>query len=238
MKLIVLGCYGPYPHIDGACSGYLLQTEHTSILLDLGNGTLRNCLRHTDIERVDAIVLSHLHPDHISDVYVLRYMLEMKGLTKTLYAPQEPQEIFERLTYKNAFEINVSDNKTFQINDMKITLCKMHHAIPSYAIKVESEGKIFVYSGDTGYNKKLEDFAQNCDLLLCEAAVSDADIERKEFHMSATQGCILAENAQCKKLILTHFFPEYESQMYFNEIEKYRPRLTVEPAKENRTYTV
>lgn len=238
MQLIVLGCYGPYPHIDGACSGYLLQTEHASILLDLGNGTLRNCLRHITIESVDAVFLSHLHPDHISDVFVLRYMLEMKKLTKKLYAPKEPQESFEHLSYKNAFEVNVSDDKTILIKDMKITLCKMHHAIPSYAIKVESEGKTFVYSGDTGYNEKLEAFAQDCDLLLCEAAVSDTDIKRKEFHMSATQGCELAEKAKCKRLLVTHFFPEYKHEMYLYEIEKFRPRLAVETAKENNTYTV
>ncbi len=238
MKLTVLGCYGPYPHIDGACSGYLLQTEHTSILLDLGNGSLRNCLRHTDIKNIDAVFLSHLHPDHISDVFVLRYMLEMKGLTKTLYAPNEPQDVFERLIYKNVFEINISEKKSIQIKDMNITLCRMHHAIPSYAVKVQSEEKTFVYSGDTGYNEKLEDFAYNSDLLLCEAAVSDTDTNRKEFHMSATQGCELALKAQCKKLIITHFFPEYENQMYLDEIEKYRPRLAVEPAKENNIYTV
>ena len=130
MELTVLGCYGPYPHIDGACSGYLLQTKHTTILLDLGNGTLRNCLRYTNIESVDAMFLSHLHPDHIGDVFVLRYMLEMNGLTKKLYAPNEPQEIFEHLSYKDAFEVNVSDDKTIQIKDMKITLCKMQSCDP------------------------------------------------------------------------------------------------------------
>ena len=171
-------------------------------------------------------------------VFVLRYMLETKGLSKALYAPNEPQDMFERLPYKSAFEINISEEKTVRIKDMTITLCKMHHAISSYAIKVQSEGKTFVYSGDTGYNEKLEVFARNCDLLLCEAAVSDTDIEHKKFHMSATQGCELAVEAQCKKLVITHFFPEYDHQMYLDEIEKYRPRLAVEPAKENNIYTV
>ena len=105
-------------------------------------------------------------------------------------------------------------------------------------LKLSPKGKTFVYSGDTGYNRKLEIFAQNCDLLLCEAAVSDTDTKRKEFHMSATQGCELAEKAQCKKLIITHFFPEHKHEMYLDEIAKFRPRLAVEPAKENRTYAV
>ncbi len=236
MQLTVLGCYGPYPHICGACSGYLLASKETKIILDLGSGSLRNFFRHAPIEDLDGLFLSHLHADHVSDIGVLKYALELNKLNKKLYAPAEPAEEFKRLEYKEAFQIEkIDDNKTVRIKDMFISFCKMRHAVPSYAIKIETEGKICVYSGDTGLCPQLEDFTRNCDLFLCEAAISDVDENKKNIHMSAYQACRTAEKNKIKKLILTHFYPGYTKESYQKEIESFSSAEVVF-ARENDSY--
>lgn len=238
MQLTVLGCFGPYPHIDGACSGYLVSSKNAQILIDLGSGSLRNYFRHAKLENLDGIFLSHLHADHISDIGALKYALELNGLHKNLYAPAEPAEEFKRLVYKDIFTIEEIDNdKKVQINDLSVSFCKMQHAIPSYAIKIESEGKTFVYSGDTGYCPQLESFTNNCDFLLCEAGILNSDDNKKHIHMSAYQACETAEKNHIKKLLLTHFYPEYTKESYQKEVENFSG-IHVMFAQENKSYDI
>jgi ribonuclease BN (tRNA processing enzyme) len=82
----------------------------------------------------------------------------------------------------------------------------MKHSVESYAIKLEAEGKTFVYSGDTGMTDYFAEFIRNCDLLLCEAAIADSNEQKKDAHLSAAQVCALSKSAKCKQVVLTHFF--------------------------------
>jgi ribonuclease BN (tRNA processing enzyme) len=79
MKLTILGNNGPFPGAGGACSGYLLSNEKCNILLDCGNGVLSNLQKLIPLKMLDAIILTHLHSDHISDMMVLRYAIQIKN---------------------------------------------------------------------------------------------------------------------------------------------------------------
>ena len=100
MKLTVLGNNGPFPAAGGACSGYLLQSAMANILIDCGNGTLANLQKIVSIDKLDAVVLTHLHSDHVSDIHIMKYAIEIKrrrGIFDKLlkvYAPAEPAEEF------------------------------------------------------------------------------------------------------------------------------------------------
>ena len=79
MRLTVIGCSGSYPGPDSAASCYLVEAPHAGrtwrILLDLGSGALGTLQRYLDPLDVDAVFISHLHPDHFFDIsgyYVLR----------------------------------------------------------------------------------------------------------------------------------------------------------------------
>ena len=76
MKLTVLGTSGPFPRPGSACSGYLLESDNARILLDCGSGVISRLLQICDVSALDAVVLTHLHFDHCSDIGVLRYALE------------------------------------------------------------------------------------------------------------------------------------------------------------------
>ena len=72
LNLTVLGCSGTFPGEGGACSGYLVRSPEASLVVDLGAGTLAALQRHLAIGDVDAVVLSHVHPDHWLDLPLLR----------------------------------------------------------------------------------------------------------------------------------------------------------------------
>ena len=89
LTLTVLGCSGTYAPPGGACSGYLVSDGTTNIWVDAGSGTLANLQRHVSLDAVDAVVLSHEHPDHWTDLEgfhnVLRFVLTKQDFP--VYAP-------------------------------------------------------------------------------------------------------------------------------------------------------
>ncbi|HPJ76849.1 MAG TPA: MBL fold metallo-hydrolase, partial [Clostridia bacterium] len=91
MKLTVLGNSGPYPSAERPCSGYVVELNNKLIILDLGSGTLMNFQKSYNIEDISFVILSHLHFDHMSDILVLRYALQVKKIKIDLYLPKQPK---------------------------------------------------------------------------------------------------------------------------------------------------
>jgi len=245
MKLTVLGCYGPYPKARGACSGYLLESQDTKILIDCGNGVLSRLLEYCgNLNNIDAILISHLHPDHMSDLMVLRYAIaigQMKGkVSKSidLYTPASPKEDYERIQYQQAFTMHtIQDGDEININGIKISFKRTDHPIECYAMAFEKENKKFVYSGDTKYHEPLIEFAQKSDVFLCEGGILQKDWNENVPHVSVKQAAELALKAGVKRLLLTHFYPEVSPYQLFEEAREVFPYI-LELAEERKTYFI
>ncbi|MTI66631.1 MAG: MBL fold metallo-hydrolase [Firmicutes bacterium] len=224
MKLTVLGNNGPYPKAGSACSGYLIEYKNTKILLDCGNGVLSRLFKFTKLKNLDAIILSHLHSDHISDILIMKYAIGLKNddektkFTLPIFCPTDDNAFLEKMNYNNAFKINsIDDSKNLIINDLEISFKKMIHPVTTYAVKIKSDNKILVYSGDTSYNNDIIEFAKNSDLFLCEAGTLEKDRSDDTPHLSAKQAGKLATEANVKRLVLTHFWPEYRLDKIMKE---------------------
>ncbi len=81
MRLTVLGKSPSWQDAGGACSGYLLEDETTTVLIDAGNGVFSKLREQIDYVDVDAVVISHLHADHFLDLIPYAYALS--------YAPRQ-----------------------------------------------------------------------------------------------------------------------------------------------------
>lgn len=213
MELTVLGRHGPFPAPGGACSGYLLRAGQAALLLDLGPGTLSRLLAIAPQLDLDCVILSHLHSDHISDMFVLRYALRQfaeRGLRPTLpmpvIAPDEPKEEYRLLTASGVFDLASSaDGLQLRIRDARIRLSRVTHPVPTYAVSVEHEGKRFVYTGDTGARADLAELCYGADLLLADANFLDEENPGPSApHLSAGQAGQLAADAWVKRLLCTH----------------------------------
>jgi ribonuclease BN (tRNA processing enzyme) len=220
MKLTVLGCSGPYPSAGGACSGYLISHEGTNILLDCGNGVLGNLQRFIKIEEIDAIILSHLHSDHTSDMMVLRYAL-LGNTKKTIdvYAPAEPLDEYTRLNSEGTYNLKgISEQLELKIGDLIFKFKEMKHSVISYAVSIECQNRKFVYSGDTSWNDGLIGFAKNVALLLLDSRFYGEDKKDENIaHLTSRECGILAKMAGVRKLLLTHFLPENDIKLHEKE---------------------
>jgi len=224
MRLTVLGNNGPYAGPGSACSGYVIEGENTIVLLDLGNGVLSRFLRFYSLKDLSAVFLTHLHSDHMSDVMILRYAIDIKlgrnELTYPLkiYAPSEPFEEFNKLFYKNSvIAEGIDEGKEIFLGSLKFKFMPMIHSYKNYAISVEEDEKRLVYTGDTVFNENLIEFAKNADILICDANTLEKYRPQETNHISAKEAAMVAKSAGVKNLLLTHLWPEFSHEEYLNE---------------------
>lgn len=211
MKLTVLGCLGAYPYEGQGTTSYLLQSGDFNLLLDAGSATLVELEKELDPLELDAVILTHYHHDHIADLGVLQYYwqlypTEVPKPILPIYGHTEDEFHFNDLTMEGVTE----GRPYFEAEDLKIgpftiTFMKTIHPVPCYAMRfVEDEtGKVFVFTGDSGYLEGFNEFAKEADLFLADTYLFNGN-EHHKAHFTAQESGTFAKNAAVKKLVLTH----------------------------------
>lgn len=181
------------------------------MLLECGNGVLSRLQAHCPLTKLSAVVLSHLHPDHISDLFVLRYALEFarrKGEWSgplLVHAPAEPAEEFARLPYKDIFDVRpVCPGDRVRVGGVELSFAAARHMIPACAVRFEEGDGVLVFSSDTGYSEEVVRLASGADIFLCEANLFQAE---GEGHLNPAQAAEMAGKAGVRRLLLTHLLP-------------------------------
>lgn len=244
MQLTVLGNNGPWPSSGGACSGYLVSDGQTRLLVDCGSGVLARLQEHINPWELSAVIATHLHYDHISDLMVLRYALEAarrQGWREDplpLYAPGHPAEVFASLSHKDLFQVHeLSPEDFLHWDSLQVRFSPTSHPVPTLAVAVEGTRSRMVYTSDTQWFPELALFCQEANLLLCEANFSQEDIEAgKSNHLSGQQAGELAARAGAGRLLLTHLSPLGDPEELLREARSVF--LPAEIAQLGRTYTL
>lgn len=216
MRLTILGASAAAQNPGGACSSYLVQEGATSVVLDTGNGSFANLQRHVAPDLVAAVVLSHMHADHILDLMPYRYWLEFQGEGRSrrprLLVPpgghatllaisglQDPSPAF----FTDVFEVAEYDpDQTVTIDDLTISFHGTRHAAHTYGMRVSAGGRVLAYSSDTGPFPGLVEVARDADLFLCENANPDAS--DFPLHLKSREAAAYARQAAARRLVLTH----------------------------------
>ena len=226
MNITVLGNYGPYPPAGGTCSGYLLEEDGNYVLLECGNGVLSNLQHYIDIEDLSGVIVSHLHSDHVSDLFILRYAIKYgiergkRGLPVPIFCPSEPTPVFEQLFYRDIYELNIIDEEEkVNLGPFSFSFLTTAHSVPCFAVAVDIKGvNRMVYSADTEYFSGLSHFARETPLFLCESNFLEKDKAKGTVnHLTAKQAAAAAEEAGVGRLILTHFLPFRDPRLYQEE---------------------
>lgn len=212
IQLTVLGCSGSYgAPAGGACSSYLIRAEETLVWLDCGNGSFANLQQHMLPEDIDAVVISHGHPDHCVDLYGLhvlyRYGLERGGLP--VFAPEGVERHLESLvgSWGETFEWNaVGGGDRVTVGGLSLCFSRTDHPPPTMAVEMRRGDKRLVYTADTGPGWSVDAFEPGADLVLSEATYQHDDI-RTPIHLSARQAGAAARAARARRLMLTHLWP-------------------------------
>ena len=222
LSVTILGCSGTYAGPGGACSGYLVRGGGTSVWVDTGPGTLGNLQEHIDVSALDAVVVSHSHPDHWGELGVLRnafkYGFQREGVP--VYSTSAVRELVDIVCGESSeptFSWGiVSDGDRITIGDLDFTFSRTDHPVETLAMRIEAEGKSLLYSADTGPEWSLEALGPHADLAICEATLL-AEAEGTAPHLSARQAGQSAAAARVRTLVVTHFWPTSDPRRHEDE---------------------
>jgi ribonuclease BN (tRNA processing enzyme) len=223
MKLVVLGASGTWPNPDTATSGYLVQQDGFNLWMDSGTGTLANLQQHIELGAIDAIAISHEHPDHFVDLYPAFYawhygelgepglpVFVPTGFAQTL---ADVVSIDSQIAMRAAFSLTeVAPGESFEVGPFRIQTQPMAHlGLPALGFRIRSDDTVLAYTGDTGPTHHVEELAHEADLLLSEATWQDRD-DLLPFHLSSRQAAIHAREAGASRLVLTHIWPTLDHE--------------------------
>lgn len=242
-KLTVLGTSARFATAARACSGYLLEVDGHRLWLDAGAGTWRNLLARCAFDEVEAVILTHRHPDHVTDVYQLQHALLYgpKGRLPAvpLWAPAETIESLSAYDdLHDAFEPRAVDGDVaIEWAGATIRFVSMAHPPDTVGVRVETADGVLAYSADSGEEADFEALAGGADLFLCEASNQDSD-EIWEGHLRASQSGRIATEAGVRHLVLTHLPAERDLGLSLAEAQRAAGNLAVELAADGDVHEV
>ncbi len=214
MKLTILGCSGGFPGAGAATSGYLLEVNGHYILIDCGSGVLANLQRIIPLNKLEAIILTHLHHDHISDMQVLKYAISLSQLhgqniqAIPVLAPATPESLATGLQSDGALIIGQINAQNEQILfGAQLRFYPMDHPVETYGLSIEFEGRRLAYTSDTIPCVNLQPLLWEADLALMDAGSLERLRKPKMLHMTAAECGTLANTCGVKRLILSHILP-------------------------------
>jgi ribonuclease BN (tRNA processing enzyme) len=238
VRITVLGKSPAWQDAGGACSGYLVQEEDHTLLLDCGNGVFSRMRQHCDYVDVDSVLVTHLHADHFLDLvpfsYALTYAPRQQPVPvggwpgtdmparPTLYAPAGAQDVFRHVVQcwgqenlvDNAFDLREYQPwDELEVGPLRVRFCEVPHFIRTFAVEITAKsGHRFTFGADCSPNEPLVQFAHQTDLLLIEGTLPRPERTGERGHLTPFEAGEHGRQAQARRLVVTHFSDEMDPE--------------------------
>lgn len=223
MKVTILGTGTATPLLERNASGLVVAAGESLILVDLGPGTLRRlCEAEIDMKAIDAILVTHFHPDHVSDLVPFLFA------SNYAYGPfrEEPFHLIGPTGMGRFYSAMVAvyghwivpTNERLLLHEMQtagmdklvrgaveILSAPSAHSAPSLSYRIQAEGKSVTISSDTDLSENLVELARGTDLLICECSMPEG--KKIPGHLVPSEAGNVARRAGARHLVLTHFYP-------------------------------
>ena len=228
LRLTVLGCSTAAPHPATPTAGFLVEWGSTALLLDVGQGVIRNLQRVLDPHDLTAVIIGHMHADHYLDVVGLRYLYPWGEPAETplpMHLPPGGRRRLDALAtavserdgfFDDAFDAVEFDPDTIlTVGDLQVRFIRGRHYVPAWGVVVEApDGTRLAYTGDTGPSDAVAHAVGGAHLLLIESALHDAahdDLERG--HLTPEEALAMAATAGVRSAMLVHYAPDRRAKL-------------------------
>jgi ribonuclease BN (tRNA processing enzyme) len=263
LRITVLGKSPSWQDAGGACSGYLIETGATRVLLDCGNGVFGKLRERIDYTELDGVIISHLHADHFLDLVPYSYALiyaprqqpvpvhTWEGTDQParprLIAPPGARETFRRVVgawgnddlIESAFRMEeYSAGDQVEIGDIRASFHPVPHFVETFAVRISADGSgEMVYGADTRPGDEIVDAARGADLLIIEGTLPRPERTGLRGHLTPEEAGEHARKAGAKRVVITHISDELGDDWACEEAERGFGG-PVEIAHEGATYEV
>ncbi|WBB68438.1 MBL fold metallo-hydrolase [Micromonospora sp. WMMD812] len=215
MRLTVLGGCGVWPEAGQACSGYLVEHDGFRLLVDCGYATVPRLLAHLSVDDVDAVFISHGHPDHCADLNPLlraRALRDDRPPPLPVYALPGALDAVLALDRPGmldaAYALNEVSARDLDIGPFRAETRLLPHWVPNAGVRLAAGGRVLAYTGDSGPNADVVALARDADLLVAEATyVREVPEDSVGYQSSARDAGRQAAAARAAQLLLTHLQP-------------------------------
>lgn len=240
MKFIVLGSGTTVPHPKRSSSAYWLETSAGTILLDCSASAIHRVTQEgLDWANLGAIWISHFHFDHCGGLAPFlsgtKHAPQMKAREKPLRIFGGPglRKLLDNFDAVNNYKLfeqpfplevtEIEQLEKFEIlPGVEAVALSTPHTPESHAIRLrDADGKLIVYTADTGFAPELGTFARSADLLVIEASYPKDKTQEK--HLELEESIYIIRKAAPKQAVLTHFYQVWDEVDGEAEIAKFEP---------------
>jgi ribonuclease BN (tRNA processing enzyme) len=222
MRLTVLGRSPASPNPGEACAGYLVEGGGARVLVDIGPGVVARLVTRHHPDELDAVIVSHMHADHMLDLVTLRYVYPWRKRPKAerlrvVMPPGSADQLLDLARgvgnpkhFEDSFRLSEHDGSSaFSFGaDLAVTPIRTQHYIPCWGFRMEADGRRLAYTADTAPCGGLDDLADRADMLLSEATLrsldEDAQPPEARGHLLPGEAGQAARNGAVGRLMLTH----------------------------------
>ncbi|MEW6530413.1 MAG: MBL fold metallo-hydrolase [Thermodesulfobacteriota bacterium] len=226
MEVTILGTGTATPMLERNASGIAVRAADLLIVVDMGPGTIRRMLEAgIDTRLVDVILVTHFHPDHVSDIapflFASNYAFgPVREDPFELIGPDGLEQYFSGLVAvynewivprgNRLIKREMSSRKldSLRIGRVDIYSAPSVHTGASLHYRIDADGASVTVSGDTDVSEVLVELAAESDILICECSLPDG--QKIPGHLVPSEAGRIAARAGVKKLVLTHFYPPCE----------------------------
>jgi len=238
IELIILGSGTCIPTKERGPSGIVLKVNSEILLFDSGSGTLQKLVNlGIDFRELKYLFYTHSHADHTSDLVPILQALKISPSPDRkdellILGPPHFTDFLHTLSQAYGewllepdcgLRIQEMNNDRIEFPFGVVTTAPMNHSRGAVGYRLDTMNhKSIVYSGDTDYCTEIIKLTQDADLLILECSFPDD--QKMKGHLTPTSAATIAAEAECKYLILTHFYPECEHIDILTICKKIFPR--------------
>ena len=224
-RLVVLGGCGAWPEPGRACSGFLLEHDGFRVALDLGYGTLSRLLAllgSATAVGLDAVIVTHDHPDHVVDLHGLLRARLYDAREEPAIALFCPEAVVERIAGLEDAGRSVPElvfawrplpAGAYEVGPFRLQSWALPHYVPNAGVRLSTPELTVAYTGDTGPDPALAQLGRDADLFIVDAtdrrqqARVPPTAPGRALNMTAREAGEAAAAAGADRLLLTHFWP-------------------------------
>lgn len=222
MRLTFLGTGAPIPTAQRVQTGLLLESDTTCLLIDCGSGVLHRLAQSdTDFEDVSHVLLTHLHPDHVSDLLPLLRTRQFLGEPSLdICGPNRTERLVNKMLevheyHRDDFDMTVRETGpgSFSFAHFDITAIETRHVMYCLAYRIVLSGEdapVCMFSGDSEAFDKMAEFADGSDVFVHDCANTD-NVRETPHAIPCELGKVLSSH-QFGEVYLTHLYPETDGQ--------------------------
>jgi ribonuclease BN (tRNA processing enzyme) len=253
MRLTILGRSPASPNPGEACAGYLVESGGARVLVDIGPGVVAQLVGRHHPDELDAVVVSHMHADHMLDLVTLRYVYPWRDIPKgerlrVILPPGSADQMLDLARgvgsakhFESCFRLSEHDgSSSLPFGALSLRPVATQHYIPCWGFRIDADGRRLAYTADTAPCDGLSDLADGADLLLSEATLrsldEDAAPPEPRGHLTPAEAGTAARAGGSRRLLLTHlpvngdgaWAQELASEAFGGEVEIAEPGRSYE----------